>query len=169
MKVIKVQSLEKESFAPFGKLVSVPDSEPTKIGQGWKCWNYVEMMNVDTEIGMGLVKTERRPFTVDSMERHDSREELLIAIEKDIIQPVASFEQLFDANEVPKIENVRCFYLKKGQGIILNKGIWHSPAYAAEESTTYFFAIENKPDKHGDEIINPWVTFEEGKQVQFVK
>ncbi|WP_408011237.1 ureidoglycolate lyase [Pseudalkalibacillus sp. A8] len=163
----QIITLTKENFKAFGRIVDIPESSPTKMGEGWECWNYIQMMDVDTKVGMGLVNSHERPFVIDSMERHDSREELLIAIGQDIIQPVASTENLNDPNEKPKAENVLCFHLKKGQGIILNKGVWHSPAYPADQSTSYFFAIEKKPDKYGDEIVNPWVEFHNAAKVRF--
>jgi ureidoglycolate lyase len=163
----KIEILTKESFEPFGKIVEVPLSAPTKVGDGWECWNYIQMMDVDTEIGMGLVNTKQRPFEIESMERHDSREELLIALQGDIIQPIALSIDLDNPNEKPNPNLVRCFHLKQGQGIILKKGVWHSPAYPASKDTLYFFAIERKPDKFGDEIINPWVAFENNTKVGF--
>jgi ureidoglycolate lyase len=164
---VKIQLLNLESFEPYGKIIDIPPSEPTKKGEGWDCWNYIEMMHVDTDIGMGLVNTKIRPYVVDSMERHDCREELLIAVREDIIQPVALSRDIDNPNEKPSAEFVKCFHLKRGQGIILNKGVWHSPAYPAGEDTLYFFAIERKPDKYGDEIKNPWVEFENGTKVTF--
>ncbi|MCT2534733.1 ureidoglycolate lyase [Aquibacillus koreensis] len=164
---IKVEPLTKEGFKDYGRVVEIPDAEPSKVGEGWECWSYVQTMDIDTEVGMGLVTTNVRPFEVDSMERHDSREELLLAINEDIIQPVATYKELYSPDEQPEVENVKCFYLKKGQGIILNKGIWHSPAYPAKASTTYLFAIEKKPDIYGDELIDPWVEFVGSKKIAF--
>ncbi|MCJ7842974.1 ureidoglycolate lyase [Lederbergia sp. NSJ-179] len=163
----KIDFLTHENFEPYGKIVEVPESAPTKIGEGWECWNYVQMMDVDTEVGMGLVNTKQRPFEIESMERHDSREELLIALKGDIIQPIALSEDIENPNEKPDPDKVKCFLLKQGQGIILKKGIWHSPAYPATEDTFYLFIIERKPDKYGDEILNPWVEFENNAKVKF--
>jgi len=165
--MLKIDSLSKNSFKQFGKIVEIPKSEPTKSGEGWSCWNYVETMEVDTDIYIGYVNTFKRDFIVDSMERHDSRKELLMPLDGDIIQPVATYNELYNPYERPKIENVKCFYIKQGTGIILNKGIWHSPAYPVDKSTTYIFAIENKKDRFGDEIINPFKMFEGNKIVTF--
>ncbi|MEK3888378.1 ureidoglycolate lyase [Bacillus sp. FSL K6-3431] len=164
---IKIEALTVANFEPFGKIVEVPASSPTKVGDGWECWNYIQMMEVDTEVGMGLVNTKRRPFIIESMERHDSREELLIALQGDIIQPLALSKDLENPDEKPDPSLVKCLHLKQGQGIIIKKGVWHSPAYPATEDTLYFFAIERKPDKFGDEIMNPWVEFENNAKVAF--
>ncbi len=164
-----MEPLEQDRFNPYGRVIDIPNSHPTKTGVGWQCWNYIEMMQVDTEVGVGMVRTQMRPFVVEEMERHDSREEVLLAIDEDILQPVAMYHELYDPNEKPDAEKVQVFHIKKGQGIILNKGIWHSPAYPAYEETTYLFGIENKKDRYGDEILNPWVGFENDESVAFGK
>lgn len=167
MHTIQVELLSSESFSEFGTVIAVPNSEPTKQGDGWRCWNYISMMSVDTDIGLGIVETSTRPYEIELMERHDQREEMLLAVEGDIIQPVATYETLVDGNEKPKIDRVRCFLIKKGQGIILRKGIWHSPAFPVKGDTNYLFAIEKKPDIHHDEIASPWIAFENNSKVKF--
>ncbi|GAB2571251.1 ureidoglycolate lyase [Gracilibacillus alcaliphilus] len=161
-----VQDINSTAFAPFGKVIEIPNTPPPKVGDGWDCWNYIAMLDVSEPIGMGLVNTKKRELVVDSMERHVSREELLIALDKEIIQPVAICRDIEDPDEEPDVLTVQCFRIKPGQGIVINKGVWHSPAYPANEDCTYLFAIEKKADKFGDEMINPWVPFIDGKKVE---
>jgi ureidoglycolate lyase len=165
-KLIQVEELTEESFKEYGKVVKIPNIPPPKVGEGWDCWNYISMMDVDTPIGMGLVTTKERELYVDEMERHVSREELLLPMGKEIIQPVAKCLDIDDPNEKPDPSTVRCFRIKPGEAIIIAKGVWHSPAYPVSEDTTYMFAIEKKPDKFGDEMINPWVKFQENAVIK---
>lgn len=164
-KAVEVKDLNAVDFKEFGKVIDLPNTPPPKVGQGWECWNYIAMFDVSVPIGMGLVNTKKRELSVDSMERHVSREELLIALDKEIIQPVAICKNIDDPTEKPDASTVQSFRIKPGQGIIINKGVWHSPSYPANEDTTYLFAIEKKPDKFGDEMVNPWVPFIDEEKV----
>ncbi|GMX66772.1 hypothetical protein Elgi_60440 [Paenibacillus elgii] len=161
-RTIQVEPLTSETFQAYGKVIDLPDYAPPKTGEGWDCWNYIAMMDVSVPIGMGLVVTRSRGVDVHSMERHVSREELLIAFDREIIQPVAACLDLQDPEEQPDPETVRCFRIKPRLGIILHRGVWHSPAYPAGDEATYLFAIEKKPDAFGDEMMNPWVPFRNG-------
>ncbi|MCT1901895.1 ureidoglycolate lyase [Oceanobacillus sojae] len=165
-KYTTVKDINAAEFEKFGKVIEIPDTPPPKVGEGWDCWNYIAMLDVSEPIGMGLVNTKQRELIVDAMERHVSREELLIALDKEIIQPVALCGDIDDPDEQPDILTVQCFRIKPGQGIVINKGVWHSPAYPVNEDSTYLFAIEKKPDKFGDEMVNPWVPFINGGKVE---
>lgn len=166
-KTVVIKYLNEEDFREFGKVIDTPNTPPPKTGEGWDCWNYLAMMDVSVPIGMGLVNTKERNFSVESMERHVSRDELLIPLGEEIIQPVAICQDINDPTERPDSTTVQCFRIKPGQGIIINKGVWHSPAYPASGDTTYLFAIEKKPDKFGDEMVNPWVQFQQDEKVEF--
>lgn len=126
---ISVEPLTPEAFRPFGKVIDLPEGAPSKAGDGWDCWSYVQMMDVHEPIGMGLVVTKSREPVVASMERHVSREELLLAFDQEIIQPVAECADIDDPHECPDARTVRCFVIKPGQAIVIGRGVWHSPAY----------------------------------------
>lgn len=82
------------------------------------------------------------------------------------LPPVAKCIDLDDPKESPDPVTVRCFLIRPGQGIIINKGVWHSPAYPLNGESTYLFAIEKKPDKFGDEMVNPWVPFKNDEIIE---
>jgi ureidoglycolate lyase len=165
--VIQVEALTAERFAVYGQVVTLPHTPAPKTGDGWDCWNYIAMMDVTVPIGMGLVVTRERGCRVDVMERHVSREELLLPFDKEIIQPVARCLDIDDPDEMPDAATVRCFRIRAGQAIIIGKGVWHSAAYPVNEDATYLFAIEKKADKFGDEMVNPWVAFRGRESVEF--
>ncbi|WP_342565646.1 ureidoglycolate lyase [Paenibacillus sp. FSL R7-0345] len=164
---IIIEELTAESFAPYGKVVDIPAAESSKSGDGWDCWSYIQMLDVSEPIGFGLVVTKQRGFTVTAMERHVSREELLLTFDKEIIQPVAHCLDIDDPEEQPDPSTVKAFRIKPGQAIVIGRGVWHSPAYPAAEDARYLFAIEKKKDTFGDEMINPWVDFAGRDSVTF--
>ncbi|MNP46587.1 hypothetical protein D3C76_1405970 [compost metagenome] len=62
---------------------------------------------------------------------------------------------------------MKCFKIKPGQAIVINRGVWHSPAYPAADDARYMFGIEKKMDTFGDEMVNPWVHFINEDTVRF--
>lgn len=164
---VQIEDLTDHGFAPYGKVVDLPAAEPSKTGEGWDCWSYIQMLDVSEPIGFGLVDTKRREFVVTAMERHVSREELLLTFDQEIVQPIARCINIDDPGECPDPATVKCFRIKPGQAIIINRGVWHSPAYPASGDARYLFAIEKKKDKFGDEMIHPWVDFTGGDTVRF--
>ncbi|RXZ78521.1 hypothetical protein EBB07_26635 [Paenibacillaceae bacterium] len=164
---VQVEELTQESFAPYGKVIDLPDAEPSKTGEGWDCWSYIQMLDVSEPIGFGLVVTNQREPVVTAMERHVSREELLLTFDQEIIQPVAQCLRIDDPDECPDPSTVKCFRIRPGQAIIISRGVWHSPAYPASGDARYMFGIEKKKDAFGDEMIHPWVDFIGGDTVHF--
>ncbi|MCS7464532.1 ureidoglycolate lyase [Paenibacillus doosanensis] len=164
---VPIEPLTQQAFAPYGKVVDLPESDPSKAGDGWDCWSYIQMLDVHEPIGFGLVVTRRREFVVSAMERHVSREELLLAFDREIIQPVARCIDIDDPQEHPDPSTVKCFRIKPGQAIVIHRGVWHSPAYPASDDARYMFGIEKKKDKFGDEMIRPWVDFIGGDTIRF--
>lgn len=164
---VQIENLSSESFAPYGKVVDIPATAPSKEGDGWDCWSYIQMLDVTEPIGFGLVETRQREFIVSAMERHVSREELLLTFDREIIQPVALCKDISNPEEQPDSNTVKCFLIKPGQAIVINRGVWHSPAYPASADARYLFAIEKKKDAFGDEMINPWVDFTNGDTIRF--
>lgn len=158
LRKIHAQELSVEAFAPYGKVVSLPDSLPNKIGQGWKCWLPVSLVSTTTDLGLGMVVTQARPLIVTEMERHVSREEILWPTDKAVIQPMALPKDLEDPDAAPDPDTVRAFVIMPGQAVVMAKGAWHSAAYPIDKDTLYFFAIEEKDDAVGD-MSNPWIAF----------
>ena len=162
-----IEDLTEKAFAPYGKVIDLPAAAPSKSGDGWECWSYIQMLDVTESIGFGLVVTRKRECVVTAMERHVSREELLLAFDREIMQPVAACIDIEDPDEHPDSSTVKCFRVQPGQAIVMHRGVWHSPAYPASDDARYLFGIEKKKDKFGDEMINPWVDFAGGNTVRF--
>lgn len=161
---IEVEKPTKQTFSPFGKLILPHQENPDKSGVGWKCWVPLELLEVgSTKLQIGLVELEKQELKVDQMERHETREEMLWPIDKPIVQLVGLPRHLMDGDSRPKVEEVKAFLLQPGQIVIMNKGTWHAPAYALEDSTSYYYAIElsNIPERD----VQPWRKFQNNEIV----
>lgn len=149
--------LTPEAFAPFGRVLE-PHGEVTKQGGGWRCWSPVDFMTPTAPMGVGIVESGEFPAAVDALERHVSREELLWATTGDLLMAVDLPLRMGDAAARPDARTATVFRIRAGQALILARGVWHSPAFAAAGSARYFFAVEFKPD-FIDQDAQPWIRF----------
>jgi ureidoglycolate lyase len=153
---IEVEELTAEAFAPYGRVVEMPESPATGSGPGWRSWFPVAEVLASQPVGIGLVRTEKRDLVVAEMERHVDNEELLIPLWADLIQPMGVPEKLDDPDATPSLDKIRAFRIRPGQAIIMKKGAWHSCAYPVGEDTTYCFVCVNKPAVPG-QSGGPWI------------
>lgn len=161
---IKPEELTTESFAPYGRVLEVPDHACTKQGAGWVCWSPVDFMLPDAPVGVGIVRCGQAP-QITALERHVSREELLWTTTRDVVMAVDLPVRLGDALARPNIETTRVFRIKAGQAVIIARGAWHSPAFAVQGEAEYFFLVEQKADLV-DQDAQPWIAFAGGETLE---
>ena len=153
---IKPEELTMQSFAPYGRVLEVPDHACTKQGAGWVCWSPVDFMLPDAPVGVGIVRCGQAPH-ITAMERHVSREELLWTTTRDGVMAVDLPVRLGDALARPTIDTTRVFRIARGA--------WHSPAFAVQGEAEYFFLVEQKADLV-DQDAQPWIAFAGGETLE---
>jgi len=139
--LIKFQSLNQESFQPFGTVIAPePNQEPDLTGDGWQCWYPLGELQTDYPPQIGIVRSESGYRTVSRMERHHNREEWVFAINEPVIQAV-SFPSDTTMDR-PDPQKTQAFLLLPGQGVLINKGIWHAAGIApGEDHVLYGFVL----------------------------
>lgn len=145
MKTVELKDMD---FSAFGKHVKMPDEKtPSKQGPGWKCWSFEGEINVNGKAHVGVVYTEYDPdYKVDKMERHCSREEILICPDAPIVLPVAASIDMNDEQEKPKAEDVVYVIMRPGDVVVIDKGVWHGACYSFVKNCIYYFIIENSEE-----------------------
>ena len=153
IKRIRIEELTPESFQPYGRVIDLSSNhEKTIGGEGWQCWFPIQIVEGIKRLNIGITFSKKQDVVVSSMERHPNNEEILFAVQHTLVQPMGLPGDL-DPN------TVRAFYIRPGQGIIMNKGAWHSPAVALEQDTHYYFFADS-------EGAYPWVEFPEGVSIR---
>ena len=154
IKRILVEPLTPEAFAPYGRVVERPMMPYEFEGEGWGCWFPIQRMDGIKSLGVGITHSFRSGsrLLVTKMERHPDNEELLIAVQGHIIQPMGVPENLDDEDALPDPDKVRAFLISPGQAIIMKKGAWHSAALPVGSDTLYCFAADSSGSY-------PWVDF----------
>jgi ureidoglycolate lyase len=137
---IAVEELDEVSFAPYGRIVRVPQGPAPRSGPGWECWYGFQTLECRWPVYMGAVLTRRRPVEVGEMERHVHTFELLWPHGSDLVQPLALPLDLEDPEARPDPATVRAFRIPVGIGIVMHPGTWHSAAFPVGDDCTYSFA-----------------------------
>lgn len=149
--LIKFQSLNQENFQHFGTVISPePDQEPDLIGDGWQCWYPLGELQTDYPQQIGIVCSESGYRTVSQMERHQNRKEWIFAIDKPVIQVVSLPSE--KEKDRPNPKNAQAFLLLPGQGVLINKGVWHAAGIApGEDQVLYGFVLGKKSEAEGED------------------
>ena len=117
MKTIKVQTLTRESFAPYGKVLSVDGLTPAGGDVNSHTW-YPQVTVVDAPTSINLMPIVPRPFTVQKFEAHDHTAENLLPMDGPVIVAVAAKGDLSP-------DHVAAFLVPAGTGVSINPGVWH--------------------------------------------
>lgn len=138
--------ISQQVFAPFGVYWNLRTQPKVQWG------NYTEQMTEDAPMyqpmrfGVTMCENDSR-FTVRSMERHNTTEEILFAADRPLVLSVAGSDPYGD----PLAEDVRSFLLYPGDVVRMNKGIWHDACHAVEGHAFYYFMAHGTGK--GDEIV----------------
>ena len=108
MKMIQVQKLTQEAFAPFGEVLTTEGREAggNPASHLW----YPQAVVIDD-------------FILKDFEAHDHTTENLIAMDGDLIVGMAPAGAL-------EADNVKAFYIPCGLGISLKPSVWHAVPFA---------------------------------------
>jgi len=158
---IKPKELSEENFKKYGTAIFKPKEKPPKLGSNWDCWIGIgKLGNIDGTLG--IVETRMSNELIDSMEAH-GKPELLIPIDKPIIQPVAAL----NGTDKPDAENVQAFIIYPGQSIVLKEFTWHSAAIPLESDSWYYFVGNSIWDGPGTSE-SPWITFKNDLKIKIL-
>jgi ureidoglycolate lyase len=79
-------------------------------------------MDIDGSVSVGVLRAVKRGFDFHEMERHVETPEMLVAVQGDVLVPVAPANHPADA---PAAEETEVFHLRQGEALIMNTGVWH--------------------------------------------
>jgi len=163
--VVNPEPLTGAAFAPYGIAIVAVQPPAPKTGVDWDCWFPLAALSAG-QPSVGLVVTRPTQAPITAMEREPVTE-MVIPVERAIVQLVALPGDLRDYTQQPDAATVRAFVVRPGQGIVMAPGTWHWAALPLEEPATYYFATEPHPPEPGRED-SPWVPFGHGDTVRLV-
>jgi len=131
---LKMEDLTPDTFAPFGEVITQPARTKDASGPGWTWWgqNHV-LTGGDRNYAIGYLDLQPAEPTFDWAERHMYSDELLIPMGEDCLVYVGPPDHPDEPDRLPELERFRVFRLRKGQGFLLGKGVWHGAPMALDK------------------------------------
>ena len=131
--MITVEPLSAEAFAPFGRVVGMPDREPDATGEPWRWWaDTAALAPADGSYTVGYLEIDRGVAAFDWAERHIESEELVVPVRGRLLVYVGPAGQGDD----PARDRFRVFEVRPGEAVVLANGVWHGAPLAGDGSAT---------------------------------
>lgn len=119
---LHVSMASRDSMGPFGTFVAATEGCRIPSGESFSYTEKVRVMEIPGHISVGILNLKQRPLTFHELERHVQTPELLVALKGDVVFAVAPAGQ---PGQLPSKDAVIVLHLCQGEGVVLNKGVWH--------------------------------------------
>jgi len=130
---LKIEDLTADVFAPFGEVITQPTRAKDASGPGWTWWGQDHVLaGGERSYAIGYLDLQPAELSFDWAERHMHSDELLIPMGEDCLVYVGPPEYPDEPDRIPDLEHFRVFRLRKGQGVLLGKGVWHGAPMAID-------------------------------------
>ncbi len=135
---LKIETLTKKAFAPFGEIITPPSEGgfPTNDGTAIR-FDEITKLDVTELKGFPLLSLFRVapisfPFNITKLERHPHSSQAFIPL---ISRPFLSI--VAPASDKINPAEIKGFYVPSGQGINYRRGTWHHQVIALKEETLF--------------------------------
>ena len=131
---LKIEDLTQETFAPFGEVISQPARGKDASGPGWTWWGQNHLLaGGDRTYAIGYLDLQPAELIFDWAERHMHSDELLVPMGEDCLVYVGPPDYPDQPERLPDLDRFRVFRLRRGQGVLLGKGVWHGAPMAIDK------------------------------------
>lgn len=148
---IKVQTLNKKAFEPFGDIIGKQDDKPTLSDDDFAYWPGLSDIQLTNNIGqLSVLELKRpRPFVCEKLECHLYCSEAIIPLEG---QSIGIFGLSKNSNEDDfqiDLNSIKAFIFDGTKGVNIKKGVWHWLPYPLSEKV-YLVVILAKETHNND-------------------
>jgi ureidoglycolate hydrolase len=142
--LIKTKRLNAKDFKKYGSVLTEYSGAPMADDDVITYWGKAAEVDICRPISSGVLFGHRRPMSTDKLERHLQTPEILTALEGGAVLIVASGETAAD---------IAAFYIRQGEAVALNPGIWHWTPFPAEGEKCRFLVLFYSGTEENDLII----------------
>lgn len=123
---IRAEPLTGEAFAPFGRLIGRPRTEPHQESAAYAYWDKIIPLDLSgCPAELGFLEARHRPFAVSRLERHRKATQTFIPFSTAASVLVVAPGNPDDDHDRPRPEAMRAFLLDGTTGYHLFRGVWH--------------------------------------------
>jgi ureidoglycolate lyase len=151
---LPAQPLTRDAFAPYGRVVSLPERPRDAEGPGWRWWAEEAFLTGDGRPwGVGYLDLQPTEWRFDWAERHMRTQEAVFATSADLLVYAAPAEHPEDPGRLPAFEQFRVFRVPAGSGVVMDRGVWHGAPLAAEHPTRAIVFILEGTGRHDVTVV----------------
>ncbi len=130
---LPIRELSAAAFAPYGQVIEMPERSQDAAGPGWRWWGETVLLEGDERpYGIGYLDLQPADLRFDWAERHMRSMELLIPAGGDCLVYVGPPDHPEQPEQMPPLERFEVFRVRKGQGVLLGRGVWHGAPLALD-------------------------------------
>ncbi|WP_172200136.1 ureidoglycolate lyase [Niveibacterium sp. COAC-50] len=150
MKVLPVEELTREAFAPFGDVIEASDSAHHFAINGGNTERYHDLARLEPGEGgriiVSIFRAQPRPlpFAVTLLERHPLGSQAFVPLSLRNYLVVVALE--------PTPSALRCFLAHGAQGVNYAPATWHHPLLALDEISDFLVLDRSGTGSNCDEI-----------------
>lgn len=138
---LRAEALTAGAFAPFGAVIEQPPTPQEAGGPGWQWWGDRALMHCDERpYFVGYLTLAPGELSFDWAERHMRSPELLAPTD-DCLLFVGAPDYPDQPDRMPPLADLRVFHVRKGQAVLLGKGVWHAPPLAIDRPLNVFVLL----------------------------
>jgi ureidoglycolate lyase len=125
LKIINLEEVSKEEFAPYGQIWGRKEGEPLEALENLEFYSYETKLEPAVEmVETGLLICNEKGRRIRYFERHPETSETFIPIQGQCIVVMAPGN---DGEVKPDVTRIKAFYLSGNLGVALPAGNWHWP------------------------------------------
>lgn len=149
---LRIETLTKAAFAPFGDVVEADGAKEIPINQGYavrrNALGTVDVATNDGDVNISLFVAQPRPtpIKIEVMERHPDGTQLFYPLQnRDWLVVVCT--------DPHKADTYRAFLASGRQGVNYYRNIWHHPLLVLDRDSRFFIVDRKGPGANLEEIF----------------
>jgi len=151
---IVVEPLTPEAFAGFGRVIARPTRERDAEGPGWRWWAETVLLAGDGRpFGVGYLDLQPTDLRFDWAERHLRTQEAVLATAGDLVLYVGPADHLDEPARLPGFDRFRAFRIPAGEGVVMDRAVWHGAPFAADGPTAALVLILEGTGRHDVTLV----------------
>jgi ureidoglycolate lyase len=143
-RIIRVEPLTKEAFAPFGAIIAPPPRDPDIETPFNRYWDGVAPFRVQGAPQIAFLRVFWRSLVVPSLERHFTHTQAFI--------PLCGHPLVFvlapPSEGGPELDRARAFLLDGSAGVVLHEGTWHHLLFPLVPEAHVLLLLEEGTKEH---------------------
>lgn len=138
--------LDREGFAPYGRVFQPPTSDPLAETDAFSYWSDIASYEIDGETEIGWCVVRAHDETIDWFERHERTPELLIPVDAPFVLPVMTAD-----------EKVEAFLVEVGEAVVIDADVWHSACVPADGRTSASYFVIFRRGTPSEDVVKTTV------------